>query len=364
MPLSARLDGEPIYAFDLDDDAASALTARVKRREATLTMACGRGAFLRVSKLGTRHFVHGRAEVQCDWGHISMTAEHMAAQRIIIEAARAAGWDAVDEVAGGNDEDGRWRADVMASRGGTRVAFEVQWSRQSDYRYEERQAAYARDRVRAAWFSRGHGESDRHLFTARGDLPIFRLSETQPFIVRISDQPAVPLAEAVTGLLGRRWRFERTAPAMVRTRIIASRLKCHHCGAWMTVHGVESVTARPLCADAGAEEKHVHGLDWPLPGQRENDTRDLPELASAVRAAKLPALAPIRPRTTRANADYTTHVYGCPNCPRINASPEVSDRLHRYRHEPRAEAVLERHAEVALPHWCSGDHAAAGRLSG
>lgn len=356
MPLSALLDGEAIYAFDLDDDAAKALASRVRHGSVELKMVCGRRGFLRRSRRGTLHFVHGRTEEVCVWPHASMTEEHMAAQRIIIEAARAAGWDAIDEVAGGDEKAGRWRADVMATKGPVRVAFEVQWSRQSDYRYEERQEAYARAGVRGAWFARGHRDADRHLFTPSKDRPIFRLSETQPFTVRVSSKPAIPLAEAVTGLLGGRWRFEDSAPAKVRTRIIAVLHKCFHCGKWMTVHAVDSVIAVPLCADARADPITRHRLDWPLPNRWESDTSRLPELAAALRTEKLPPLAPIQPRTTRNSADFTTHMYGCPNCPRRNASPDLSEKLHRYRIDPKVDVTVERMERVVLPHWCSGDH--------
>lgn len=351
MPLTARLNGEPIYAFELDDDAAKALTARVKRGEATLAMACGRPGFLRRSKIGTRHFFHGRAAEVCDWPHGSMTEQHMTAQRIIITAARAAGWDAVDEVAGNG-----WRADVLATRGRTRIAIEVQWSRQADYRYDERQEAYEVDGVRAAWFSRGHGSNPDELFVPRREVPIFRLSEAQPFTVRIGGSPALPLDEAVTGLLRGRWRFKAKSPTVIASRVIVVTTTCYHCKGSMTVHGVESIGEQTTCPDTSKRVQTYDPLSWGLPNSLEANTRDHPLLAAAIREKRLPPLAPIRVRNTKENATFSTHMYGCPHCPRANASPEITKRLRRLRLDPRAEFVIERESELESPHWCSHRH--------
>jgi len=351
MPLGARLDGEPIFAFELDDDDAQDLAARARRGEVSLTMACGRPGFLRRSKLGTRHFVHGRLKDVCDWPHASMTEEHMTAQRIIIDAARAAGWDAIDEVAGNG-----WRADVLATKGVARIAFEVQWSRQSDYRYWERQDAYQRDGVRAAWFVRSHGPYDADLFEPRKDLPLFRLSETQPFVAQVGGSTAVPLENAVAGLLGGRWQFRSQSPARRTTRVIAVLARCYHCSKWMTVHGVDSIETAPICPDS------TRGKTWDdlflhaLPNEPEARIRDHPELAAAIQHAKLPPLAPIRTRRTKKNATYSTHMYGCPHCPRANASPEITDRLRQFRHDPKAEVLFHAETLMESPHWCSYPH--------
>ena len=75
---------------------------------------------MRVSKLGTQHFVHARRSDACTSAPES--AEHLLLKSIILVAVRNAGWDGDVEVC---SQEGGWRADVMASKDKLRVAFEV-----------------------------------------------------------------------------------------------------------------------------------------------------------------------------------------------------------------------------------------------
>jgi competence protein CoiA len=104
---------------------------------------CGSAGFLRSSKYGVQHFVHARRGT-CAWG--PETAEHLAIKAAIVRACHAAAYSAETEVAGPD-----WRADVLAVRGTTRVAFEVQWSVQTLAETVARQERYARDEIRGCW---------------------------------------------------------------------------------------------------------------------------------------------------------------------------------------------------------------------
>jgi hypothetical protein len=70
-----------------------------------------------------------------------------------------------------------WRADVLASNGKTRIAFEVQWSRQT----LDRQQRYARDDIRCCWLFRFPPNElvaayePVSALAARKDLPVFAL---------------------------------------------------------------------------------------------------------------------------------------------------------------------------------------------
>jgi len=72
-----------------------------------------------------------------------------------------------------------WRADVLAVRASQRVAFEVQWSRQTLAQTLGRQARYRRVGVRGCWFCRYPPSELRRdgggALAARQDLPLFAL---------------------------------------------------------------------------------------------------------------------------------------------------------------------------------------------
>lgn len=148
MPLRAYIEDKEIVSIDLNDEEWSALKARLKAKEIVLTLpCCGQEGFLRTSNRGLKHFVHLKSANPCDWKPES--AEHLKAKVAIMEACREQGWDAIPEFS-----EADWRADVLAVQGGKRIAFEVQWSRQT---YEEtrlRQERYKASNVRGCWFFR------------------------------------------------------------------------------------------------------------------------------------------------------------------------------------------------------------------
>lgn len=110
---------------------------------------------MRVSKRGTRHFVHARKSESCTSG--PETELHLYFKSAIAEAIRAAGWNAEVEVSGPHAV---WRADVMATRRNAQIAFEVQLSPITAVEMERRHAVYAAHSVRGCWFY-GSGALDK-----------------------------------------------------------------------------------------------------------------------------------------------------------------------------------------------------------
>ena len=119
MPLRAQVDGRWLNAAILSDTEWQEL----KGSRSLRMPCCGMPAYGRTSRLGTRHFYHAPGS-HC--GAEGESAEHLAAKAEIARACNELGWEAFSEFAGNN-----WRADVYATRGRHRVAFEIQWSRQS-----------------------------------------------------------------------------------------------------------------------------------------------------------------------------------------------------------------------------------------
>ena len=132
------------------------------------TACCDWPAVARVSKLGTRHFAHRPgADCQASDGE---TVHHLQLKTLLVQALAARGWDASTEVA----EDS-WRADVLATNGPERVAFEVQWSAQDEGETVARSMRYAASGVRVVWLMR------RSLgkLAARADIPCFAVSQLE-----------------------------------------------------------------------------------------------------------------------------------------------------------------------------------------
>lgn len=135
-----------------------------------------------------------RAGRGCCADHPGETPQHLAAKTVIVRAALRAGWDAVPEHQGPG-----WVADVLASSRGRRVALEVQWSRQTGQRYQERPQAYQDSDVRAVWFVR-HEES---VPPADPGLPVFQINrpENRPEN-RLKGQLEGQLPDHLEGLVG------------------------------------------------------------------------------------------------------------------------------------------------------------------
>ena len=170
MPLRAQIDGANVNAFDFEDASWSALKRTYK--VANLRMPCCQNkATPKTSKLGTFFFAHARRG-ECDYA--SESAEHIYLKTQIARAAQACGWTVVTEAQGETPDGTRWVADVLCTRGGAKVALEVQLSYQSTSELTARHASYRKAGVRAAWFA-GHKQFKTDYLGASKDIPVFYL---------------------------------------------------------------------------------------------------------------------------------------------------------------------------------------------
>lgn len=80
------------------------------------------------------------------------TPFHVEAKRAIRDVAISRGWAPTIEA---RHPDGAWQADVLVEKNGRRIAFEVQWSRQSRADYDLRTRRYASDGIETVWLSKG-----------------------------------------------------------------------------------------------------------------------------------------------------------------------------------------------------------------
>jgi hypothetical protein len=233
MPLRAIIDGHDVIAPFLSADEWENLRLSVKSHQKELQLPCCQNAgHLRTSKLGTNHFVHNRKE-ECDWK--SETPEHLKAKNEIALACHEAGYEVTTEESGAE-----WRADVLASKGSARIAFQILWNRQTLEETQRRQDQYRRDGIRGCWFFK---IPPKEMKEPMKELPLFSISSdsTQTDVsfsvgMRISRyvdarQPSSSLYEFVKALLNRKIKFcsQYKMKRQQRLRIVFIEMECWRC---------------------------------------------------------------------------------------------------------------------------------------
>lgn len=149
MPLRcSTTTGEIIFAFNFDPRAWQTLQAENRQHKHLVMPCCGRPVIVKTSHLGTQFFAHS-ADRQTPCARES--EEHLLAKDLVARAVVKAGWHAQTETA---LENGRSIADVLATRNERRVAFEIQWSRQTSEETSRRHEIYRNANVRALWLFR------------------------------------------------------------------------------------------------------------------------------------------------------------------------------------------------------------------
>lgn len=205
MPLRAFLNGQEIISLEYSDNQWSELKSKLKKNNTSLTLpCCSQAGFLRTSSKGLKHFVHAKSDGTCDWQ--PETSEHLKSKVEIIKACHENNWKAIPEFSE-ND----WRADVLAIKDDMRIAFEVQWSKQTMEETNFRQQRYKESNVRGCWFFRSAPKE-----LTRYDKSIVAIKETPSFKIQKEDngeisvafnERNIPLKDFVDSLLKRKIKF-------------------------------------------------------------------------------------------------------------------------------------------------------------
>jgi hypothetical protein len=242
MPLKCLSESGEEFSFRYDETSWEELRRRNESEKHLLMSCCSAGVVLKKSKLGTLFFAHARKS-ECTTE--SETAEHLLAKDTIARALVGTGWSAKTEQRGKTPEGGEWVADVLCEHPekNTKVAFEVQWSRQTEEETKARQERYKGSGVRALWLMRQVN------FPLSKDIPAFRLvfneslkcfevwllsiqSDYEEDKYRKCEEAwsqRIPLSDFVRGALTGRLRFAPAYGALVPLLFRVSEVECRKC---------------------------------------------------------------------------------------------------------------------------------------
>lgn len=210
MPLRAYINNEEKISINYSDEEWDILKKSIKDNSLSIILPCcqQRGA-LRKSSKGLKHFIHHKGQNSCDWKPES--AEHLKAKTEIIKACLENGWEATPEYSE-ND----WRADVLATKDGMRIAFEIQWSNQTNDTTVLRQEKYKAANVRGCWFFRTIPKQLRHYdeCLAIKEMPFFKFVRAEPTTLVEFNRRTYTLGEFTGSLLKGKMKFcENYSPA-------------------------------------------------------------------------------------------------------------------------------------------------------
>ena len=354
MPLRAQINGKDIIAPLLDDVEWEGLKCAVKQREvAVILPCCHNTAFLRVSPLGTKHFVHTRQQ-NCQWKPESM--EQVQVKSEIVLACNASGYDVSTEVV-----EIDWRADVLATKGHANIAFEVLLRSQSLEGILHTQQQYARNGIRGCWLIK---HVPKEYMTPTHELPLFQLAREseRDYYVSIEldkwvideEKHLFPLYHFVTTLLSGKIRFcshVRTHPSQHIT-IVFFDMACWRCNNVSHVFAVEG------------EYTSMCGVRMPVAGGMWSAEKFCfrPEILESVKEylqtpeAEHLKVGAIKPRYSKTvKKSYMS--FGCAYCDAILGDWYVHEAYidtTYTRSGKEVELLVKVHDPVLYesPHWC------------
>ncbi len=355
MPLRAYINNQEIISIDQDDKQWEDLKKRLKSKEAVVILSCyNQQGFLRTSNKGLKHFVHAKSISHCDWKPES--PEHLRAKIEILEACKKNSWKAIPEFSEAN-----WRADVLAIQNHKRIAFEIQWSKQTLEETKLRQERYKESKVRGCWFFRTIPKELREYFRpikADKELPAFKIfkDDNSNIIVQLKEIQ-IPLKTFVACLLKSQVKYceHITLKPMQKVTIIFFMTTCWKCHRPQYLWTVD----RNL--------KTVCNLDFYLMGSMWNN-KDLDKNQKIYEAVKgflkteqgyNLKIGQLKTRYSKTAEEHYLS-YGCYYCDSIFGDWFLRTEKMEGQHDPKSlryevEIELEPVRE-SMPHWCYSEN--------
>jgi hypothetical protein len=197
MSIRAILDDQDVYSFDHDDESWQTLKNNHKNLNLVMPC-CNSHAVPKTSKLKNYFFAHSK---QGECTSAPETPEHLYLKTIIAKISRSEGWHVTTEKQGETPSGENWIADVYCTKGNAKLAFEVQWSPQSNDEFIRRTKKYTESDVRVAWLYRlrGNKEYFNHDFPVSKELPLFGIRHNKETNALTVPQFGLPVEEFIQG---------------------------------------------------------------------------------------------------------------------------------------------------------------------
>jgi len=351
MPLRAIIENKEVISTFLSKDEWNRLRDKIKQNNVeVIIFQTNKKGYLRTSKLGLQHFAHKKGEKPEKWKPESQ--QHLLAKSEVLLGCKDAGWEAKSEFSE-ND----WIADVIAIKGNNRVAFEIQWSKQTYERTFERQKKYEKDNVRGCWFFKKPPinviDEDNHV-KAEKNLPIFKIFELKKGEIWINLYgKKIPLRKFIHDLLKQKVQFCKNLVSKPKQtiEIIFPEYECYSCKTKQHIYIIQD-TLESQCG----QPIELQNEDW-----NNNSVRHNPQIHKAVdnflktEKGKSIRIGKIKPRFSNdIKSSYTS--FGCMKCDRLIGDFYLPCAfIYKINHKN----YLSIFADVQLPkikeehpHWC------------
>ena len=334
MPFKAKIMDKTYISIDLSNNEWNELKKIASsNRESIKLFCCDNLPYLRISKMGTKHFVH-KTKNNCNWKPES--PNHLKSKEIIFKACKEEGWKVEPEFYY-ND----WIADIFTTDGDKKIAFEVQWSRQTDEETIRRQQKYRKDGIIGIWFFRYIPET----LIRNKEIPAFKLikKENNYFIAVNSNE--IELGSAVKHFLRGNIEFKEklTEKRTQNVNIYKFNMECWKCKKATPVIAVNSF--------------YISQCNCELYSMRLSDNDIGAEIAKIqVNGAKdFADIAPIKRRySTEVGSSYWSN--GCKWCGEIVGEHFLENEsiCHLYEdvHVINMPFTLSETESDDYPHWC------------
>jgi hypothetical protein len=347
MPIRARINGTDVHSVDYSTEDWEILKNRLaKKKDTAVLPCCGSECYLRTSKNKFKHFVHSTKSASC--AAKAETADHIQAKAEILKACHKMGWDAICEFS-----EGEWRADVLATKGLKRIAFEVQLSYQSKEELTLRQERYMASNVRGCWFIATPKKNPSYFPNANFEIPAFKIFRHEDKSLQIDlDGTSFPLFEFIIHPLSRRIRFCKyyswSYPHIIKVTFIE--FYCKNCGSKQHIGQCKN-TLRSVCG------KSVSNEDFTIAENRSKMSQQIIRRASALSEKEI-TLSTLsnKEKYKCAESEYSYYCSHC-NVPIgeywINLLSDPNSNFERIEVEFHREDLQEK---TYFPHWCFSKH--------
>jgi hypothetical protein len=218
----------------LSSERWSDLKNAIKNKKVEVLVAStNKKGIIKRSKLGLQYVAHKKGEAPINWKPES--DQHLYLKHLVAQACQRAGWTPKVEVAGPG-----YISDVLASKNDRKIAFEIQWSKQSLERTIERQKIYQEDNLNTIWLFKNLPFGYRNDGCLDYDnlcIPMFEIRNEGSNYQVSFDKESHNLSNLIYGILIGEWSVVKGDSLLVHVQmgLKYSTSRCHVCKSYQDV---------------------------------------------------------------------------------------------------------------------------------